>query len=155
METKISVSIFTWPCNPAYIWAVFIREPVSSHWQESRSQEFLKKKWLCSRSGELNFHFLFSIYNKSLLNFQDFEENLSFSSRVMIFCSLFLFLFLWEIQQPEYPLPLLCCIAAQKPSNGNISGTKSGIIDPLMSKRLEKIMKNIRKEFRKKLRKTF
>ena len=47
------------------------------------------------------------------------------------------------IQLPESPIPTL----SQKASSGNISGTKRGIIDPLVSKRPEKILnKKIQKK---------
>ena len=91
------------------------------HWQESRSRENLEKKWLIFFSLELENCIFISL---SLLDFQDFETkilfllsiceilktilflfsifeivktNFSFYSRFMRFCSLFLFLFLWEM----------------------------------------------------------
>ena len=39
------------------------------------------------------------------------------------------------IQLLEYPIPPHPPRPSQKPSHGDISGTKSGIIDPLVSKR--------------------
>ena len=48
---------------------------------------------------------------------------------------------IWHIQLLEYPIPALLC-TSQKTSHGDISGTKSGKIDPLVSKRLEKYEKN-------------
>ena len=92
-----------------------------SHWQESRSRENLEKKWLIFFSLELENCIFISL---SLLDFQDFETKIlflfsiceifktilflfsifkivktkfSFYSRFMRFCSLFLFLFLWEM----------------------------------------------------------
>ena len=88
---------------------------------ESRSRENLEKKWLIFFSLELENCIFISL---SLLDFQDFETkilflfsiceifktilflfsifkivktNFSFYSRFMRFCSLFLFLFLWEM----------------------------------------------------------
>ena len=45
-----------------------------------------------------------------------------------------------EIQPLEYPIPAAAAAApaaSQKPSHGDISGTKRDIIDPLVSKRPE------------------
>ena len=52
----------------------------------------------------------------------------------------------------EYPIPTAPTAPApsQKPSHGNISVTKRGIIDPLVSKRPEKVQK---KKFSKKNKK--
>ena len=60
------------------------------------------------------------------------------------------------IQLLESPIPTAPAAPArpsQKASSGNISGTKRGIIDPLVSKRPEKILEK-KKIFLKKLRKT-
>ena len=49
-----------------------------------------------------------------------------------------------QIQLLEYPIPLLLVLCtSQKPSPGDISGTKSGRIYPLVSKRPENV-KNLR-----------
>ena len=44
-----------------------------------------------------------------------------------------------NIQLLEYPIPT-AARPSQKPSHGDILGTKRGIIDPLLSKRPEKIL---------------
>ena len=54
------------------------------------------------------------------------------------------------IQLLDYPIPLVplssCTCMSQKPSHGDISGTKRGIIDLLVSKRPEKSkLKRLRK----------
>ena len=42
------------------------------------------------------------------------------------------------IKLQEYPIPAAATAPSQKPSHGNISVTKRGIIDALVSKELEK-----------------
>ena len=50
-----------------------------------------------------------------------------------IYFLFFLGNYLTNIQLQEYPVPA-AARASQKPSHGNISGTKRDIIDPLVSK---------------------
>ena len=47
------------------------------------------------------------------------------------------------IQLLESPIPTTPPRPSQKASSGDISGTKRGIIDPLLSKRPEKILNKI------------
>ena len=49
-------------------------------------------------------------------------------------CKYSLAILRYHIQLLEYPISLLCTCTPQKPSHGAISGTKSGIMDPLVSK---------------------
>ena len=56
------------------------------------------------------------------------------------------------IQLLEYPIPPALLLPSQKNAHGHISGTKRGIIDPLVSKRprkkSEKILKKIKNVFK-------
>ena len=60
----------------------------------------------------------------------------------------------FAIQLLESPIPTTPATLSQKASSGNISGTKRGIMDPLVSKRPKKILnKKIQKKNHKQIKK--